>query len=129
MNYGKGTIIFATRTQFGDNGRYDNRIGHPGMLPIASDDTTNETYYLMLTSRVDKINIYPEQYFDLSNEWRNIPLQKPSLINLQYIYKGHINGNKLGGLYPKLYKNVIQKLKEYQSKCPCELYEEIKNYI
>jgi len=129
MNYGKGTIVFATRTRFADNGQYDNRSGHPGMLPIASDDVTDETYYLMLTSNVARINIYPEQYYDLTEVWEQIPLEKPSLINLQNIYKGHITSDKLGGLWPQLYKDVIRKLKEYQNQHPCENYEEIKSRI
>ena len=129
MDYGKGTIIFATRTKFGDNGQYDNRKGHPGMIPIASDDISNETYYLMLTSNVSRINIYPDQYYDLSDIWEEVHLEKPSLINLQYIYKGHISGDKLGGLMPKIYKDVIRRLKKYQEENPCELYDEIKSKI
>ena len=129
MNYGKGTIIFATRTKFADNGRYDNRTGHPGMIPIASDDISNETYYLMLTSNMTRKEIYPDQYFDLSDYWEDIPLEKPSLINLQNIYKGHISGDKLGGLWPKLFKDVIRALKEYQNEHPCENYEKIKDKI
>lgn len=129
MNYGKGTIIFATRTKFADNGQYDNRSGHPGMLPIASDDVSDETYYLMLTSNISRLAIWPEQYYDLSDVWKEIPLDKPSLINLQNIYKGHVSGDKLGGLWPQLYKSVIRALKDYQEEHPCELYNEIKNKI
>ena len=129
MNYGKGTIIFATRTVFADNGQYDNRPGHPGMIPIASDDISNETYYLILTSNIGRLNICPEQYYDLSEVWKEIPLEKPSLINLQNVYKGHISGDKLGGLWPRLYKDVIRAFKIYQEEHPCDLYDEIKNKI
>ncbi len=129
MNYGKGTIIFARRTKFADNGQYDNRAGHPGMIPIASDDISDETYYLMLTSNVGRKNLYPEQYYDLSEVWEQIPLEKPSLINLENIYKGRISGDKLGGLWPQLYKDVIRELKRYQEEHPCENYEKIKGKL
>lgn len=129
MKYGKGTIIFARRTKFADNGQYDNRAGHPGMIPIASDDLSDETYYLMLTSNVGRKNLYPEQFYDLSEVWEEIPLKKPSLINLQNIYKGHIEGGKLGGLQPQLYKDVIRELKKYQEVHPCANYKQIKEKI
>ncbi|WP_026499315.1 hypothetical protein [Butyrivibrio sp. WCD2001] len=129
MNYGKGTIIFVRRTKFADNGQYDNRAGHPSMLPIASDDVSGDTYYLMLTSNVSKINAYPDKYYDLSDVWQDIPLERPSLINLQYIYKGRVEGGKLGGLWPQLYKDVIRELKRYQNEHPCECYEELKGKI
>lgn len=128
MNYGKGTIIFARRTKFADNGRYD-RTGHPGVLPIASDDMTDETYYLMLTSQVGKKFAYPDQFYDLSEVWEEVHLKKPSLINLANIYVGRVSGDKMGGLMPQLYKDVIRKLKAYQNEHPCENYDLIKNRI
>ena len=39
------------------------------MIPIASDDLSDETYYLMLTSNVGRKNLSPEQYYDLSEVW------------------------------------------------------------
>lgn len=129
MKYGKGTIVFTTRTIFADSGKYDNRSGHPGMITIATDDVSDESYYLMLTSNLTKKIIYPDQYYDLSEVWEQIPLNKPSLINLETIYKGRITGDKLGGLWPQLYKDVIKELKEYQKDNPCENYEIIKDRI
>lgn len=129
MKYGRGTIVFVRRTKFADNGKYDNRSGHPGILPIASHDISSETYYLLLTSNVGRKLIYPDQYYDLSDDWEKVKLKKPSLINLKDIYKGRIEGDKLGGLYPQLYREVISELKAYQEIHPCKLYEEIKNRI
>ena len=129
MKYGKGTIIFARRTRFEDNGEYDNRSGHPGMIPIASDDITEDTYFLMLTSNTLKKESFPDQYYDLSDHWKEVHLKKPSLINLKYIYKGHVSGEKLGGLTPQLYKDVIREFKKYQEKYPSENYGEIKGKL
>ena len=65
----------------------------------------------------------------MSDVWEDIPLAKPSLINLQYIYKGHVSGDKLGGLRPQLFKDVIRELKKYQDEHPCENYEIIKGKL
>lgn len=129
MNYGKGTIIYVARTKYGDNNRYDIRNGHPGMLPIAYDDIMQEAYYLMLTSNVHRYALYEEEYYSLVDVWESIPLKKPSLINLKYIYKSKVDSGKLGGLPPGLYKGVIEKLKRYQEKNPCEHYAEIRDKL
>lgn len=129
MKYKKGTLVFAERTVFADNGRYDNRFGHPAMIPIAVDDFCNEIYYLLLTSNIGRVNLYPDQYYDLSDCWEEAGLQKPSLINLQHIYKGSGNMRTIGGLWPRLFKDVIKKLKEYQNMNPSKYYEEIRNLI
>lgn len=128
MSYKKGTIIFARRTIFADNGQYD-LTGHPGLIPVAIDDYTDEMYYLLLTSNVSRILAFPNQYYDLSNCWERVNLKKPSLINLRYIYKEHASGKKIGGLDPRTYKDVIRKLKIYQNEHPCEYYEEIKDRL
>ncbi len=129
MEYKSGTIVWVTRTVFADNGRFDNRSGHPSVLPIASNDYTDETYYLMLTSNVSRILVHPDQYYDLTAIYKEVHLRVPSLINLQTIYKGHVDGQVLGGIMPKKHKEVLAALKAYQEEHPCELYEEIKERI
>ena len=126
MVYKKGTIVFTRRTIFEDIGQDDNRSGHPGMIPITSDDVTGDVYYLMLTSNMLKKEAFPDKYYDLTDCWEMIPLSKPSLINLETIYKGHDFGSKLGGLPPYVRKDVIRELKRYQEGNPCENYLEIK---
>ena len=99
------------------------------MIPIAIDDFSDEIYYLLLTSNIGRAQIYPDQYYDLSDHWEEVGLQKPSLINLQHIYKGNGGMKTIGGLWPRLFKDVIRRLKEYQNMNPSKYYEEIKNLI
>ena len=129
MVYKKGTIVFARRTKFADNGRYDNRCGHPGMIPITADDSTGEVYYLLMTSNMIKKVAYPDQYYDLADCWETVGLNKPSLINLRTIYNSNEIGEVLAGLPPRIYKDVIRALKRYQEQFPCENYHKIKNKL
>lgn len=129
MGYKKGQVVLISRIKFADNGQYDHAASRPTLIPIASDDYTGETYYLTLTHNIGRINICPEQYYDLSENWREAHLLKPSLINLENIYVGQITGEVKGGLSPQMIRDVIRELKEYQEKHPCDNYEKIKGKL
>ncbi len=128
MKYGKGTIVFIRGTIFADDGTYD-KIGHPGMIPIAVDYYTGDVYYLLLTSNISKLLFYPDEYYDLTDYWEDANLPKPSLVKLDYIYKGPVDGNIMGGLHPILYKDIIKELKRYQTKHPCPNYKEVESLL
>ena len=127
MDYGKGTIAFKSGTVFKD-GQIDPRKGHPVMLPIASDDISQETYYLLLDSHPEKRIDKYIGYFNLL-AWHEIGLPYPSTVNIRDIYKAHINGKALCGMPPKVYKEVIRNFKEFQEEHPDEFYEEIKGKL
>ena len=128
MSYKRGTFVFAKGTHFYDNGQLD-ATGHPAFLPIAVNDITGEAYYLTLTSNMAKVLAYTDQYYSLADVWEEIPLKKPSGINLQAIYKTNHIGNAVGGIAPRRLKEIIRELKRYQDENPCELYLEIKNIL
>ncbi len=132
MEYGKGTIILKRGIVFKDNQLRDSKVCHPAMVAIATDSITGETYYLTMTSQVHKYALYEERYFLLDEETLNfasISLDRPSMVNLQNIYKEYVNDKKVGGLPPRLYKAVMRKFMAYQEKNPDPLYEELKMYI
>ncbi len=130
MEYGKGTIILKHGIVFKDMQTRDSKICHPAMIALETDIYTGETYYLTMTSQVQKYLIYEEKYFLLDDEMiGEIKLDRPSMINLENIYRETINERKVGGLPPKLYKAVIRKLKKYQEEHPDPLYEDLKMHI
>ncbi len=126
MKYGKGCIVMVSRSQFAD-GSYDPHMERPAMITLATDDYTDETYYLLITSQLRHFNAYPEAYFPLAESiWKEVGLKKPSLIKLYKVHKGMVNGKKKGGLEPALYREVIAKLKEYKEAHPDPIYDEIR---
>lgn len=129
MAYRKGSIEIQTDTRFKDNNKFDCRPCHPAVLPIASGYPAGEVYYLLVTSNVGRYLVFEDQYYSLADVWREAGLTKPSLINLQRIYKTSKPGNVVAGLPPKVYKDMIRKLKAYQDKNPDPLYEEIRAYL
>ncbi|WP_274939993.1 hypothetical protein [Chordicoccus furentiruminis] len=130
MEYGKGTIILKQGIIFKDNQSRDSKICHPAMIAIATDSITDETYYLTMTSQVHKYAIYEERYFLLGQDLFEIAnLDRPSMINLQNIYKERIREKKVGGLPPRLYREVIRKFKQYQETSPDPLYAELKMHL
>ena len=127
MEYGKGTIILKQGIIFKDNQTRDSKICHPAMIAIATDSITDETYYLTMTSQVQKYALYEDRYYLLGTDlFESVNLDRPSMINLQNIYKERIRENKVGGLPPRLYKDVIRKFKAYQEENPDPLYTELK---
>ena len=128
MNYNKGTILFVLNTEFEDSKIMDV-TGHPGMIPIASNDETNETYYLLLTSQIQRYLIYSNEYYDLTSGWQAVNLRKPSLIDLRFVYKAKISGKPFGCLSTSVYSEILTKFKSYQEKHPCNLYPEVKDFL
>ncbi len=129
MEYKKGTITKKKGTRFKDNGKEDPRPnGHPVLIPLASDDISMDTYYLMIDSHPEKYIMFGDAYYVLQ-EWEEVHLEMPSVINLKTIYKDHVCERILGGLPPRSYKAVIAAFKEYQSEHPDEYYEEIKDKL
>ncbi len=129
MQYGKGSILLTSRAQFTD-GSYDPHYLRPAMLALASDDISNETYFLLITSQVERYIAYPDEYFLLGEDLREqIRLRKPSLIKLDKVHKGKVSGNPTGGLPPQIYKAVIKKLGTYKEKHPDIIYDEIKSKL
>ena len=130
MEYGKGTIILKRGIIFKDNQLRDSKYCHPAMIAIATDSITNETFYLTMTSQIQKYVLYEEQYYLLgSDTFQIVNLDRPSMINLKNIYKEQINDRKVGGLPPQIYKQVIKKFKRCQEIAPDSLYEELKQYL
>ncbi len=129
MEYGKGTIVLQSRSRFAD-GSYDPHGCRPTVIALASDSITDETYYLLITSQVRHYLTHPDEYFSLEEElWRDVGLMYPSLIKLDKVHKGHVSGDKEGGLPPNVYKQMIRKLKEYKAEHPDENYDEIKRKL
>ena len=130
MEYKKGTIVLKQGIIFKDNWERDSKICHPAMIAIATDNITDETYYLTMTSQVEKYLLYEDDYFLLDDDMiERVHLERPSMINLRNIYKDIIEDKTVGGLPPQLYKETINKLKMCQNKNPDPLYEELKPYI
>lgn len=130
MKYGKGTIILKKGIIFKNDQSRDPKICHPAMLVIATDSITDETYYLTMTSQVQLYALYEDRFFLLGTDlFKAVNLERPSLINLQNIYKDYVTEKKVGGLPPKLYKDVIRKFKEYQEKRPDPLFDELKMFV
>ena len=130
MEYGKGTIILKHGIIFKDSQTPDPRYCHPAMIAIATDSITDETYYLTLTSQIHNYAIYEDAYYLLGQDiFQTVSLDKPSMINLRNIYKERIFEKIVGGLPPKLYKDVMRKFKLYQGSHPDPLFEELKPWI
>ena len=129
MEYKKGTITRKKGTRFKDNGQIDPRPnGHPVMIPLASDDISMSTYYLMIDSHPEKYVRFGNAYYTIE-DWEDVHLEMPSVVNLKTIYKDHVNEKVLGGFPPRSYKDVIRAFKEYQEEHPDEYYEEIKSKL
>ena len=129
MEYKKGSIVNKSGTVF-DNGDVDPRFSHPTLIPIARDNVMDDVYYLIITSKVGKYNLYEEQFYLIDEDMVEMAhLDSPSMVNLREIHKTRDFGKIKGGLPPFLYKEVIRKFKAYQELHPHEHYEEVKNLI
>lgn len=128
LEYKKGTIVQKRNIIFKD-GQSDPHCCHPAMIPVASDEISSDTYYLLITSQDWEYENDPDAYFSLSDCWEDAYLVKPSFINLKNIYKGHVVEKKCGGLERSIFKQVIQKLKAYQEEHPDEYYDELKSKL
>jgi hypothetical protein len=128
MVYKKGTVSFKSGTRFKDNGQIDPRKGHPVLIPIASDDLNMNTYYLMIDSHPEKYIRFGDAYY-IIEDWEEVNLREPSVVNLKNIYKGHINDRALGGFPPYLYRDVKKAFMDYQEEHPDEYYDEIKSKL
>jgi len=129
MEYKKGTIVTAHGFVFKD-GEKDPKKMRPAMLAITSDSVSGEVYLLALTSKVHRYSINPDQYYDLSQEeWKEAKLEFPSLIKLETIHKMPFVDGVTGGLPPKIYKKVLNKLKKYCEQHYDPVYDQIKDQI
>lgn len=129
MEYKKGTVTRKKGTRFKDNGQIDPRPnGHPVMIPITSDNLCDTTYYLMIDSHPEKYVKYGNAYFNIE-DWADVHLAVPSVVNLKVIYKDNVNERILGGFPPKSYKELIRAFKEYQEEHPDEYYDELKSKL
>lgn len=130
MEYGKGTIILKRGIIFKDTYTRDSKSCHPAMVAIATDNITDDTYYLTITSQVQKYTFDDECYYLLGKDlFESVNLDRPSMINLKNIYKDRVDEKKVGGLPPSLYKDVIRKFKKFQDSNPDPLYSELKTYL
>lgn len=127
MKYRSGTIVYKEGIIFKRTQEKDPKTSRPILIPIASNSTTNNTYFLLLTSETKWYLVHDEAYYLIGEKaFSHIKLKKPSLINLQDIYKENVDEEIEGGLPPRIYREVIEKFKQYQEEHPDELYEELK---
>lgn len=129
MEYKKGSIVLKSGTVF-DNGDIDPRPCHPTLIPLASDNITDDVYYLVITSNISKYLLYESKFYLIDEEMiEEAHLIVPSMINLAEIHKDRNFISTVGGLPPRLFKSVISKFKAYQDEHPHKYYNEIKAYI
>ncbi|WP_197017974.1 hypothetical protein [Lachnospira multipara] len=82
----------------------------------------------MIDSHPEKYVKYGNAYFNIE-DWEDVHLEVPSVVNLKVIYKDNVNERILGGFPPKSYKKLIRAFKEYQEEHPDEYYDELKSKL
>ncbi len=113
----------------------DPKEFHPAVIILQNANNRNTVYYLTLTSNmlrfVSDAGERMTQYYRLLNK-----LPKPSLVNLDYIYKAeNVNDMKMVTLDSNTYQQIIHDLRMRQeylnssSRGADEYYEEIRAYL
>ncbi len=125
----KGTITLIKDFIF-ENGQVDRKHHRPTMIAISADSLTGDIYLLSLTSNVQRYAEHEESYYIFEEkDWVEAGLKVPSMVNLSTVYRVKYEGTKCGGLHPRVYKEVIDKLKKYKENHKDEIYEEIKSKL
>ena len=125
----KGTITLVRGLVF-ENGEMDKKPCRPTMIAISSDSLTGDIFLLSLTSNVHRYAEHQDSYYALEEkDWKDAGLQVPSLINLSTVYRVSSAGVVKGGLHPRVYKEVIDKLKAYKENHSDANFEQIKDRL
>lgn len=121
---------------FKPNNTPDPKEFHPAVIVLQNPRDDKAVYYLTLTSQtlryVSDAGERLTQYYFLMTSG----LPKPSLVNLDYIYKANnVNDLKMTTLTTATYQTIVRELKKRQdyldetSRGADEYYAEIKNEL
>lgn len=126
-------IIKKTGIVFKPNNTPDPKEFHPAIIILQSVSNRNVVYYLTLTSQtlryVSEAGATGTQYYFLVNS----ELPKPSLVNLDYIYKSeNVNDLRMMTIDTITYQHIVRDLKKRQkflsttARGADEYYDEVK---
>ena len=123
-------VIAKQDHRFKDTGALDVKVARDCLIMLVSSE--NDVYYLTLSTHnknvMDFYQRFPDSNYLLSKK-KCEGLKDTSLVNLQSIYKGDVNGRLVVIIPSSEYSKLIKKFVSWQESNPDDLYGEVKQLL